>query len=131
MIPVPKRETNRLDFRVRENLRRLTPTPKNTEKYRMNKTTRKFLQQALIAVLCLSVEQATYAAGPFTTGASALSTDLLAVLTPVAVIAVMVLGALAWFGRISWMLAVSAMIGIVLVFGSQQVVTWVRGLFGV
>lgn len=97
----------------------------------MKQINRKFIQQIIIAVLCLSVERLAYAAGPFTTGAGALSTDLLAILTPVAVIAVMVLGALAWFGRISWVLAVSSMVGIVLVFGSQQVVTWVRGLFGV
>lgn len=97
----------------------------------MNTQNRKFIQQIIIATLCLSVEHLAYGAGPFTTGAGALSTDLLAILTPVAVIAVMVLGALAWFGRISWMLAVGCMLGIVLVFGSQQVVSWVRGLFGV
>lgn len=97
----------------------------------MKQTTRKFIQQIIIAALCLSVERLAYAAGPFTTGAGALSTDILAILTPVAVIAVMVLGALAWFGRISWTVAVASMIGIVLVFGAQQIVTWVRGLFGV
>ncbi|NOU21136.1 MAG: TrbC/VirB2 family protein [Methyloglobulus sp.] len=70
-------------------------------------------------------------AGPFTSGASSLSSDILTILTPVAVIAVMVAGALAWFGRISWVLAISVMVGIVLVFGSQQIVAWVRGLFGV
>ncbi|MDT4292370.1 TrbC/VirB2 family protein [Methylomonas sp. MO1] len=97
----------------------------------MNNTTRKFIQQALIAVLCLFVEHYAFAASPFTTGSGALSTDLLATLTPVAVIAVMALGAFAWFGRISWGVAVMCMLGIVLVFGAQQVVTWTRGLFGV
>jgi type IV secretion system protein VirB2 len=96
----------------------------------MNKN-HKLILQTLFTVLCLSVERITYAAGPFTTGSGALSSDILTFLTPVAVIAVMVLGALAWFGRVSWTLAVSSMLGIVLVFGSQQVVTWVRGLFGV
>lgn len=70
-------------------------------------------------------------AGPFTSGASSLSSDILTILTPVAVIAVMVAGALAWFGRISWVLAISVMVGIVLVFGAQQIVAWLRGLFGV
>ncbi len=70
-------------------------------------------------------------AGPFTSGASSLAQDLLTILTPVAVIAVMVAGALAWFGRISWVLAISVMVGIVLVFGSSQIVAWIRGLFGV
>jgi type IV secretion system protein VirB2 len=55
----------------------------------------------------------------------------LAILTPIAVIAVMALGVAAWANKISWGWAVSAMIGIALVFGGQQIVTWVRGLFGV
>lgn len=97
----------------------------------MNKINRKLIQQVLIAMFGLSVTHFAHAAGPFTTGSGALSTDILAILTPIAVIAVMVLGALAWFGRVSWTLAVSTMAGIVLVFGSQQVVTWVRGMFGV
>lgn len=91
----------------------------------------KLIQQIIVAVLCLSAQHLAYAAGPFDSGSEALSDDILTILTPVAVIAVMVLGALAWFGRVSWGLAVSSMLGIVLVFGSQQVVTWVRGLFGV
>lgn len=86
---------------------------------------------AIIAALGLLTPQLVLAAGPFTSGASSLSQDILTILTPVAVIAVMVAGALAWFGRISWVLAISVMAGIVLVFGSQQIVTWIRGLFGV
>lgn len=97
----------------------------------MKQPTRKLIQQIIIAVLFLSAQRLTYAAGPFTTGSGALSTDILAILTPVAVIAVMALGALAWFGRVAWTHAITGMIGIVLVFGSQQIVTWVRGLFGV
>ena len=85
----------------------------------------------IIAALGLLIPQLVLAAGPFTSGASSLSQDILTILTPVAVIAVMVAGALAWFGRISWVLAISIMAGIVLVFGSQQIVTWIRGLFGV
>jgi len=97
------------------------------------KNSRKLIQQLLIAICCLGIQRIAYAEGgsPFATGSGALSTDILAILTPVAVIAVMALGALAWFGRVSWMHAVSGMVGIVLVFGSQQIVTWVRSLFGV
>lgn len=95
------------------------------------RNTRKLIQQFLIAIFCLGIQHLAYAAGPFTTGSGALSTDILAILTPVAVIGVMALGAFAWFGRISWGTAAMSMIGIVLVFGAQQVVTWVRGLFGV
>lgn len=70
-------------------------------------------------------------AGPFTQGATSLSTDILAILTPVAVIGVMVAGGLALAGRISWVLALSVMLGIVLIFGSQQLVSWVREMFGI
>lgn len=86
---------------------------------------------ALAGIGLLMPELAFAASSPFSTGSGALSTDILNILTPVAVIAVMVAGALAWFGRISWVLAISVMVGIVLVFGSQQIVAWVRGLFGV
>ena len=86
---------------------------------------------ATIVSLSLLMPELAFAAGPFTSGASSLSQDILTILTPVAVIAVMAAGALAWFGRVSWVLAISVMAGIVLVFGSQQIVTWIRGLFGV
>ena len=87
----------------------------------------------LLATVLLTANSIALAAGgsPFSTGSSALSTDLLTILTPVAAIAVMALGVLAWFGRISWGFAVSCMVGIVLVFGSQQIVSWIRGLAGV
>lgn len=70
-------------------------------------------------------------AGPFATGAAAAQTSILAILTPIAVIAVMVLGAAAWFNRISWGWCVAGVCGIVLVFGAPQIVAWVRGMFGV
>lgn len=84
-----------------------------------------------LAALGLLMPELAFAAGPFTAGSTSLAQDILTILTPVAVIAVMAAGVLAWFGRISWVLAISVMVGIVLVFGSQQVVTWIRGLFGV
>ena len=56
---------------------------------------------------------------------------MLTILTPVAAVAVMVSGVLGWFGKISWFWLVGVVIGTVLVFGSQQIVTWIRGIFGV
>lgn len=56
---------------------------------------------------------------------------MLAILTPVALIAVMASGTLAWFGKISWWYLIGVVIGIVLVFGAPQIVTWVRTLAGV
>jgi type IV secretion system protein VirB2 len=70
-------------------------------------------------------------ASPFMTGATALQTNILAWLTPVAVILVMVLGAMAMANRISWGWCIAAILGIAVSFGSTQIVTWVRGMFGV
>jgi type IV secretion system protein VirB2 len=71
------------------------------------------------------------AASPFLTGATALQTNILTWLTPVAVILVMVLGAMAMANRISWGWCIAAILGIAISFGSTQIVTWVRGMFGV
>ena len=57
--------------------------------------------------------------------------SFLAILTPVAVIAVMALGAAAWLNKISWGWAITGVAGIVLVFGAPQIVAWIRGMFGV
>jgi type IV secretion system protein VirB2 len=68
---------------------------------------------------------------PFATGASAAQTNILAILTPIAVVAVMALGVAAWFNKISWGWTVAGVVGIAQVFGAPQMVTWVRGMFGV
>ena len=70
-------------------------------------------------------------ASPFSTGATSFQTNFLAILTPIAVVAVMALGLAALFGRISWGWAAGGVAGIVLVFGAPQIVTWVRGMFAV
>ena len=71
------------------------------------------------------------ATSPFLTGATAFQTQIVAWLTPVAVILKMVLGAMAMANRISWGWCITAIVGIALAFGAPQIVTWVRGLFGV
>jgi type IV secretion system protein VirB2 len=71
------------------------------------------------------------AASPFMTGATALQTNVLAWLTPVAVILVMVLGAMAMANRISWGWCIAAILGIAISFGAPQIVTWVRSMFAV
>jgi type IV secretion system protein VirB2 len=68
---------------------------------------------------------------PFATGTAAFQSNFLTILTPVAVIAVMALGVGAWFNRISWGWAGGGALGIMLVFGAPQVVSWIRGLAGV
>jgi type IV secretion system protein VirB2 len=86
---------------------------------------------AVCLVAGIAPEYAFAGASPFASGATAASTNLLAILTPIAVVAVMALGAAAWFNKISWGWAVAGIVGICLVFGAQQIVTWIRGMFGV
>jgi len=88
------------------------------------------LQMALACVLCAS-EPAMAQTSPFLTGATALQTNILAWLTPVAIILIMVLGGMAMANRMSWGWCIGAIIGIAIAFGAPQIVTWVRGMFGV
>ncbi|HEY6484344.1 MAG TPA: TrbC/VirB2 family protein [Steroidobacteraceae bacterium] len=70
-------------------------------------------------------------ASPFMTGVTALQSNILAWLTPIAVILVMVLGAMAMANRMSWGWCIGAIFGIAIAFGAPQIVTWIRGMFGV
>jgi type IV secretion system protein VirB2 len=71
------------------------------------------------------------AASPFMTGATALQSNILAWLTPIAIILVMALGAMAMANRMSWGWCLGAILGIAIAFGAPQIVAWVRGMFGV
>lgn len=85
-----------------------------------------------IAVLLLALPGAAIAqSSPFMTGATALQNNILAWLTPVAIILVMVLGAMAMAARMSWGWCIGAILGIAMAFGAPQIVQWVRGMFGV
>lgn len=88
------------------------------------------LAAALFATLCAS-DLALAQASPFLTGASSLQTNILAWLTPVAIILIMVLGGMAMANRVSWGWCIGAILGIAIGFGAPQIVTWVRGMFGV
>ena len=88
------------------------------------------LAAGLAAMICapgLALAQTS----PFLTGASSLQTNILAWLTPVAIILVMVLGGMAMANRLSWGWCLGAILGICIGFGAPQIVTWVRGMFGV
>jgi type IV secretion system protein VirB2 len=52
-------------------------------------------------------------------------------MTPIAIILVMILGGMAMANRMSWAWCLAAILGIAIVFGAPQIVTWVRSLFGV
>jgi len=91
------------------------------------------LPSILLAVaLCTpELSMAQTQTSPFMTGATSLQTNILAWLTPVAIILVMVLGGMAMANRMSWGWCVGAILGIAIAFGAPQIVTWVRGMFGV
>jgi type IV secretion system protein VirB2 len=70
-------------------------------------------------------------ASPFQTGATAMETNLLAILTPIAVILVIGLGIMAMANRIAWGWCIGAIAGIAISFGAPQIVSWIRSMFGV
>jgi type IV secretion system protein VirB2 len=85
----------------------------------------------LLLVLWLLPDLALAQTSPFQTGATALQTNILALLTPVAAIVIMALGIVAATGRISWGWPIAAIVGIAIMFGAPQIVAWTRGMFGV
>ena len=90
------------------------------------------LRSAKIAnLLCVAPVLAHAQTSPFMTGATALQTNILAWLTPIAIILVMALGAMAMANRMSWGWCFGAIVGIAIAFGAPQIVAWVRGMFGV
>jgi len=86
---------------------------------------------AFVALVMSSPGWVMAQSSPFMTGATALQNNILAWLTPVAIILVMVLGAMAMAARMSWGWCIGAILGIAMAFGAPQIVNWVRGMFGV
>jgi type IV secretion system protein VirB2 len=87
---------------------------------------------AFSLAVALAVPQPAFSqTSPFLTGATALEANILAWLTPIAVILVMALGGMAMANRISWGWCFGAILGIAIAFGAPQIVSWVRGMFGV
>lgn len=87
-------------------------------------------RSALISSLNMFAITTAYA-DPFSKGAAAAQSNILTILTPIAVVAVMAIGVAAWFNKVAWGWAVAGVAGIVLVFGAPQIVAWVRAMFGV
>lgn len=85
----------------------------------------------LSTMLLLSPALSWAQESPFLTGATALQGNILAWMTPVAVILIMVLGGMAMANRLSWTWCLCAVLGVAIVFGAPQIVSWVRSLFGV
>jgi type IV secretion system protein VirB2 len=96
------------------------------------RTRRRIPRTGPLVLLLLGMPALGWAqASPFMTGATALQTNILAWLTPVAIILIMVLGGMAMANRMSWGWCLGAILGIAIAFGAPQIVTWVRGMFGV
>ena len=83
------------------------------------------------SLTCAVPELAFAQASPFDTGLAAMQTNILAWLTPVAIILVMFLGGMAMANRMSWAWCLLTIVGIALAFGAPQIVAWIRGMFGV
>lgn len=92
---------------------------------------RPVLLAAALSILLALPQPVLAQASPFMTGATALESNILAWLTPIAVILVMALGAMAMANRVSWGWCIAAILGIAIAFGAPQIVSWVRGMFGV
>jgi type IV secretion system protein VirB2 len=84
----------------------------------------------LLAVAMLYLPELAFA-GPFGSGASALKSDLIELLTPILGIVVIGCGIACAAGKLSWWWFVGVVVGIILVFGHQQIIDWIRGLFKV
>jgi len=79
------------------------------------------LRRLAIGALLLAAPLAAVGqTSPFMTGASALQTNILAWLTPIAIILVMVLGAMAMANRMSWGWCLAAILGIAISFGAHK-----------
>lgn len=92
---------------------------------------RKFVATPSILALVLIADTAWSQQSVFDTGANALVAWGLTIATPIAILLVIGAGAAAAVGKISWGWVIGGLIGIAAIFGSEQIVTWIRGLFGV
>ncbi len=95
-----------------------------------SQTERALTGVGVIATWSLIPQLALAQTSPFLTGATSLQSNVLAWLTPIAIILVMVAGGLAMAGRASWGWFIGLVIGIPIAFGAPQIVTWIRGMFG-
>jgi type IV secretion system protein VirB2 len=85
----------------------------------------------LLASLLAPAVVLAQASSPFNTGANSLVSFALTIATPIAVLIVIGLAIAAAVGKISWGWVIGAIVGIAAIFGSQQIVAWIRQLFGV
>jgi type IV secretory pathway VirB2 component (pilin) len=85
----------------------------------------------ILLLLLLVPGLALAQASPFLTGANSLVTNFVAWATPIAILVLMGIAILAMAGRMTVGTAVFAVLGIAILFGAPQIVTWARGMFAV
>ena len=86
---------------------------------------------AVPAAYLPAIAQGQAAGSPFDTGAQSLLTFMLTIGAPVAALIIIGVCIAAAVGQISWGAVFRTLVGIAGVFGAVQIVTWIRGLFGV
>lgn len=89
------------------------------------------VRQVAFVVLLIAPVLAWAQQSPFDTGANSLVTFALAIATPIAILVVIGAAIAAAVGRISWGWVVGCIVGIAAIFGSPQIVAWIRGMFAV
>lgn len=92
---------------------------------------RSVFHSRVFALALLIPASALAQSSPFDTGANGLVSFALTIATPIAVLIVIGLAIAAAVGKVSWGWVIGAIIGIAAIFGSQQIVAWIRSMFGV
>lgn len=84
-----------------------------------------------VLTMVLLPEVASAQQSPFDTGANSLVTFALAIATPIAILVVIGVAIAAAVGRVSGGWVIGCIVGIAAIFGSPQIVAWIRGMFAV
>lgn len=94
-----------------------------------NRTLSYALLVAFVGMLLMYPELAL--ADPFSAGAKSLKRDIIELLTPVIGLAIIGLGIACSMGKISWWWLGGAVVGTILVYGHEQIISWIRTAFGI
>lgn len=87
-------------------------------------------RMAVMAIgACIS--PAILAQSVFDTGINSFLAWAFVIAQPIAVLVVIALGLFTLAGKLNWVWFVGGLIGIGIVFGAEQIVGWIRSLFGV
>ena len=94
-------------------------------------TFRSRFSRCVISVTALLIgNEPAWADLAFAAGTERLGNDIMNFLSPLAGIVIIGLGVGAWMGKVSWSWCISFVLGMILVFGHVQILSWLRSLFG-